>query len=253
MLVGASATLSYSIAGHAPSLKAIVSTFTFTSIYTGSFVFGSSWTLCVEVAFVALIIPVVAILRRVRTRAARVIIASVIALGAHFAVATLLWLSNGRGELKLAPIDNLLPLLAGYAVATLSPPHLPRIWRIAAIAVACAVWLPTMVTSVGGWFILFATIGSTVVVGTLWRTGSPLSPLGKYSYGVYLWHLPLVELCLFSFGMHSFTIPQGLLFMFAIAVATQAIAIASYRSFEVRFTKVVRREIKLSTVPGPTR
>jgi peptidoglycan/LPS O-acetylase OafA/YrhL len=72
----------------------------------------------------------------------------------------------------------------------------------------------------------------------------PLTKLGKYSYGLYVYHLPVVYAAKIWFGPSSWfgrSAFLGLLFCVGTGAVAFAIAIASYEIFEKRFLRLKSR------------
>jgi len=71
----------------------------------------------------------------------------------------------------------------------------------------------------------------------------PLTTLGKYSYGIYVYHYPVVVIAKMLFGARPWfghEVPRGLLFCFGVIVAAICVAALSYELFEKRFLRLKR-------------
>ena len=103
-------------------------------------------------------------------------------------------------------------------------------------------------------FTAFALIFGAVVLWAYWFNGRgnwfdrvfsmrPLTSLGKYSYGLYVYHVPVVIFAKIIFGTKPWfghEILPGLLFCVGVVVVAIGVAIASYELFEKRFLRLKR-------------
>jgi len=239
-LVGFASALALTIAGRPPTVGAVISYVLFASIYTGSFIFGSAWTLNVEIAFVALSVPVAWVLRsNASFHRQRAPLLLVIGLGAYVASEVVLAALNGLGELKVAPIANLLPFLAGGALGSAAdgrqtPPSPTQ--SAALLLVAIATWTAIVFGVVPRFIWLpLATAGSLALIYSLRLRRLPGARAGRFSYGLYLWHLPIIQVFLLAAygGLHpGWRLSQSAVFTGCVAAVALAMAVVSYRWFE---------------------
>ena len=189
-----------------------------------------TWTLCVEAAFYVAL-PLVAL---VRTQAARV--AVLVALVG----ATLAWnaLSHGGGWTDVG--EKTLPAYAGHFALGM----LAALWvesrrtrlsarRTALVAVAGAIlvvasawWYETPALMADARAVVLklpAALGFALVIAAVaagagravrWLSARPLVSSGVVSYGVYLWHLPLIMV-----ANHLGALPAGIAPRLAIVTA----------------------------------
>jgi peptidoglycan/LPS O-acetylase OafA/YrhL len=71
----------------------------------------------------------------------------------------------------------------------------------------------------------------------------PLTNLGKYSYGIYVYHYPVIVIAKILFGGNSWfghDVLRGLLFSFGAVVVAVCVAVISYELFEKRFLRLKR-------------
>ena len=71
----------------------------------------------------------------------------------------------------------------------------------------------------------------------------PLTSLGKYSYGIYVYHYPVLVIAKMMFGTNSWfghDTFRGLLFCFGAVAAAICVAVASYELFEKRCLRLKR-------------
>ena len=71
----------------------------------------------------------------------------------------------------------------------------------------------------------------------------PLTNLGKYGYGIYVYHVPVVMFAKILFGKQPWfgeDVLRGLLFCSGVAGVSIAVAVLSYEGFEKRFLRLKR-------------
>lgn len=81
----------------------------------------------------------------------------------------------------------------------------------------------------------------------------PLTNLGKYSYGLYVYHIPVIILAKIMFGTRPWfghEILRGLLFCVGSVAGAICLAVASYELFEKRFL-YLKRYFKPRYGPSP--
>ncbi len=232
----------------------------------GPYLLGLTWSLSVEEHFYLLWpLLLLALLRRgggVRSVAVVAVLAN-----AHPAV---LWhLGADPDRLYYLPDARFSQLLTGcvLAAALAARPDLGR-WRpaVSSRAATGSVLLIAVVALVGsrydGWYwsggLQLVGVGAAVVIGHLavHRDGrlskllrwGPLPTLGVWSYGIYLWHLPLIRLAQPVLG-------ETLLVAVLAGLAAVPVAAASYRFVEQPLQR--RRTLRLLSAPAdrgrPTR
>jgi peptidoglycan/LPS O-acetylase OafA/YrhL len=121
-----------------------------------------------------------------------------------------------------------------------------------------------------GFTALALTFGPLVMWAYLFRGSSnwydrffsmrPLTDLGKYSYGIYVYHYPVIVIAKMLFGTSAWfghDNLRGLLFSFGAVVIAICVAVVSYELFEKRFLRLKRyfepsHERSLEREVGPT-
>ncbi len=149
-----------------------------------------------------------------------------------------------RDSALLARVSRWLPLVAGFGAA--------YVIAVGFIVKSEAAQVYDTVTF--GFTALALVFGSLVLWGYLFNgTGTPLDralsvqplmKLGKYSYGLYVYHLPVVYAAKIWLGPSPWfgrSALLGLLFCIVTAAVALAIAIASYEIFEKRFLRLKSR------------
>jgi len=170
-----------------------------------------AWSLAIEEQFYALVGPAAVAARRLRLTRARGG-AILLGLAAVVGVARAVGFARGASTEVLyhATVFRADALLCGCALATvlkLAPAGPPPRWLhplgvasgIALAALAAALTAESAFLYLGG-FTLVASLSLAVVASAVYAPAAPLlsarplAALGRISYGVYLWHLPLFVL-----------------------------------------------------------
>ena len=130
----------------------------------------------------------------------------------------------------------MLGCLAAFTYAAGKHRHVTRLWPVAvAIGAVAVVWTPTYVWF--GWQTLFSLAAAVVLLAALDRSWRALTNrvtvyVGKLSYSLYLWHIPI----LVAFGAGSIAADFSI-----IGLAFGAAAL-SYRFVEKPFRQRRRRD-----------
>jgi peptidoglycan/LPS O-acetylase OafA/YrhL len=209
---------------------------------------GVYWTLPIELCFYLALPFIVGIQRRIGWRLTFAI-GLAIALGWRVAV---MWSFRGEDLLPRLPILDALPgtlasFMAGVAISNLSQEiGLPRrralLAVLAAAFVAMQYWLFANLDTYwkGHWMLAVWTPAMAVIIALgvhsllrpppeLGFLGSrPFVWLGDVSYGIYLWHLPVIILVKRAMGEHASTPLGSFLALPAALAATLVLAAASY-------------------------
>ena len=226
--------------------------------------FGHLWSLAVEAQFYVLW-PLVVIAGR-RLRLGRAMIGVLVAIIA--VVASRRWLLWHHGHNLLFLYDSTLTrsdaLLVGALLAYLWVHRLTPTRGLGVAATAAAVafgyivvrvpWFDTWLYQ--GGFTLVAACGAVMILAILdgrwWMTRvlslRPLRAIGRVSYGIYLWHLPVFAAVTRIGGS------WGALRRIVVGLAgTAVMSIASWFLIERRFLKMKRRpkaDLVVSASPG---
>lgn len=225
---------------------------------------GVYWTLPLELSFY-LLLPFIVLLHR------RIGFWPVIALAVLITVAwrlNIIWDHEARNAARVpaSVLRDLLPgmlavFMAGYAV-TRFPQDLSARTRYAWLAGALAIYVAwhllvrhALKTGLDQnmWMLLFWEIGLAAIIALIiglllqplrgfgWLAWRPLTWLGDLSYGIYLWHFPVLRLLprLFPGDWHS---TSGSLLALAICiVVTVPLAMASYHWVERPLMDLIAR------------
>lgn len=265
-LVGLYMVVLYAICLHDVPGRAALSHFTYTSIYNGLFLFGSSWTLCVEFTFIFLL-PVVC--RRLGHNDQRGLRTATILVLVDLAGHTAAWKAagalpqDGREWLRVAPVSGLLPLLLGVAVGALLR-STDRRWidrlqshRALSTAVVVSIWCATVAAVPGFLQPITVSAGSAILVAATMGKSSALSPFGRYTYGVYLWHLPLLETVLFVMRgrfpnayVPDMSWPAVVTVVVVVVMVSSTLAWLTYHVVEVPCMRLGRRGVDAGAQPG---
>jgi peptidoglycan/LPS O-acetylase OafA/YrhL len=229
----------------------------------GPYLLGLTWSLSVEEHFYLLWpLALLALLRR-GWRTGAVVAAAVLA-NAYTAV--LYYAGADINRLYYMPDTRVAQILTGCVLAALlqRPESLARLRAVtgpvpAGVVVAGIAALLLMGTRYDGWYwgggMQVVGVGAAVLIGHLvlherghlaralgWR---PLAVMGTWTYGIYLWHLPLIRLAQPVLG-------ETLLVAVAAVLFSIAVAAASYRFVEQPLLK--RRSLRrapLRAAPRP--
>jgi peptidoglycan/LPS O-acetylase OafA/YrhL len=138
-------------------------------------------------------------------------------------------------------------LLIGCAIALLPAARLPVIVPLVGLVIGGVLmrYTPGGLT-LGLSFVTLASAAAVVGVadGHGWLGWRPLALLGRISYGVYLWHYPLM------FGLARHYGWEGALWGLGLTLASIAIAAASYRWIESPFLAGPRRGERATLAPS---
>ncbi|MGB0872143.1 MAG: acyltransferase family protein [Solirubrobacterales bacterium] len=198
-----------------------------------------TWTLAVQAAFY-LVFPLFLVLGSRLGRRAWLVPAALVVLGAVFN-----WVSfkNGWGPIARLSLPAMIPYLAlGMLIAHLPPLKTRRaaVWMIlggAVLAIGNSLW---HATGVGDWslgvlrdtpgaigYALIIAACAQPVIGASARLRWAES-FGRWSYGVFLWHLPLL---LFAKG-HGLMPSSAFLTWVLLVAASAAVGAATWRFVE---------------------
>ncbi len=158
-------------------------------------------------------------------------------------------------------------LLAGAAIACIvrNPDLLRRSRRLiytagifgCAVLAITVIWARTLVPNGwrGSWFFTCLALIFAALIFWTYSTASERSPLqrvfsskfltsfGKYSYGIYVYHVPVLVISLMLLGPRlkiGGDVLNSVLFALAMILTSYVIARESYRLFESRFLKLKR-------------
>ena len=213
---------------------------------------GHLWSLSVEEQFY-LLWPVVMMVILSREPTRRHALVAVVAATTGLAVWTALVWEPGTGGFGVASAyvrtdTHAVPVLCGAAAAFVWSRHRlpPRplralAWLSIAFIGACALRLPVtsahyyegamaLIGISGAVVVLAAAEGDGVLARLLsWR---PLRGLGRVSYGLYLWHVPVI----LEVSLHAGALPPAIRVLVALSI-TAACAAASWHFVEAPFLK----------------
>jgi peptidoglycan/LPS O-acetylase OafA/YrhL len=172
-----------------------------------------------------------------------------LAAGIVASVALRFWLVAGDASAQRVAFGSdtrAEALLIGCAVALLPAVRIPPLVPLLALAIAAVMmrYTPNGLTlGLSMVAVASALAVMSVADGHGWLGWRPLAYLGRISYGVYLWHYPLM------FGLAVAFAWEGALWGIAMVAASIAIAAASYRWIESPF---LARERAVADAPEPT-
>ena len=236
-----------------------------------SFYNGVYWTLPLELSFY-LLLPFVVLLHR-RIGFWNVIgLALVITLAWRFGI---VWL-NETGQAQISPIRmrTLLPgmlmvFMAGYAI-TRFPQQISdrtRYGLLAAALVLYVAWhqalvglrdtLPNTHWFIASWEVVLGLLIALLVALLLkplwpwrWLGSRPLVWLGDMSFGIYLWHWPVLRLLRRVVPGHWSTVEGSWLALLVCLFITLPLAVASYRLVEKPVLDWIARRQRATLIPA---
>ena len=221
------------------------------------------WSVAIEVQFY-LVWPLVTAALLARSRSRPVVIGSLLALLAAVS-ARRLWLfeSDGWEAAYLRSDSHVDGLVLGALVACAwirgwTPAHLPRwlLWVSAAGGAALVTQLRAdeRITYAGGTttYLVLCALAVLVLVTDPRPLGNPLARagalLGRVSYGVYLWHFPVLW-AVTRDGTHLSNLERSLL---AAAITAAGVTVSRY-GVELPLLRRARRRVAPATSPSPNR
>ncbi|GGG79687.1 acyltransferase family protein [Corynebacterium pelargi] len=234
--------------------EAILATFFFGQIYLPNGLAGGlthMWSLCVEVAFY-LGLPV--LFWAVGKREKKVRVGVIVALMLFGFAWTLMPWPEGGVNFQIFPFSYLPWFGVGLLLAEFEPKR-ASVWF----------WVPALVVAwIAGqmWFgplgldhpsplqffrkILFGALFGLFVMLAAWNSRllrtEPLQWLGRISYSLFLWHLPVLSIVLPMLGIKPFS---GHFVLVSAVTIVMSIAVAdlSYRYVETKFSARGRRKV----------
>jgi peptidoglycan/LPS O-acetylase OafA/YrhL len=208
---------------------------------------GSLWTIKIEVAFyIAVPILVWTVKRFGYRRVLPAVLATSLAWRFGFE-----WLSVDHHGDFYDRVANQLPgqlsffVGGAWAYYRLLDGHAPRAWPAVLGVVAYALTSNLANTNPSNWFV--APFAATAIVSWAALAGPRLPPLGKYgdlSYGVYLYHFPIVQ-ALVAVGLFSWS-PAV-----AATVVVVSVALCSYLSWRVIEEPALKRKSQPTHLTRP--
>ena len=215
--------------------------------FGGPAVLDHTWSLAIEEQFyVVWPLLVFGLLRLVRSGVGRIIALAVASCGLAFWTLRVFSTTSDASRVYMGTDTRAVALLVGATVAAIAhwrPSQLnARALQLAGLIALGAIAIMTvrmrgdaLITYQGG-LVAFSLAGAVVVAAAaverplgIFRvfTTSPLRWLGQRSYGIYLWHWPIMV------GLHVARAPSSALWRRLVAIAaTMVIAEISYRFIE---------------------
>lgn len=210
------------------------------------------WSLCVEVAFY-LVLPLIALALRRRTaqiRIALIIAVSLLSLGWSFLPFVMATPAPGLPNLQIFPISYICWFAIGMLAAELEdtariPGPTWAYWILALVVawIAAQPWFgPLGLVHPSPWEFLRRTLAGTlfgalvflpVALGTAPRflSSKLFQHLGTWSYGIFLWHVPMLSWAFPILGVPQFSGHFGLVLLVTTGL-TIPLAAASYHFIE---------------------
>lgn len=215
---------------------------------------GHAWSLSIEEQFYLIWPALLVVLLRLGTRKAAITTSSILLLGGIAWRGYLTHLGVPPIRIYAGTDTHADPLLIGCLLAISTLPAifrewLARTWAVAAMAVVAVALTPGWTTRNFMWeFTASGFLGAWLILAVMHRkscaliaalSSSPMAWLGRRSYGIYLWHVPVMKVLVFA------TLSPGSRAAVGIPAAL-LIAAASYRFVEEPLTRRGRSVGKVS-------
>ena len=236
-----------------------------------AFYTGVYWTLPLELSFY-LLLPFIVLLHRRIGFWNVMALALLISLAWRFGI---VWLNEtGRADIALPRMRGLLPgvilvFMAGYAI-TRFPQHISDRTRYGLLAVALAVYvvwhqtlmafsqtLPKTHWFMVSWDLVLGLLIALIIALMLkplapwrWMGSRPLVWLGDMSFGIYLWHWPVLRQMRKLVPGHWNTVEGSWLALLLCLAVTLPLAMLSYRFVEKPALDWIARRQRATLAPA---